>query len=292
MAAAIIKNFFNLVMALDFLCARESVNRRNGVTQSYKPLATARLFLMLSANQLSKSIILPNYAVHPSLFDTKMSESLKNKSRAGRPINANPEVQREKILRAALAEFSVKGFSGASVRTIAQEASIAHGLIRHYFQSKDELFRCAADFLFGQVLSVLQQAATAEFSADPIKRLQNQIRSFVHMSAKLPYMAPFLVQAGLNGGESFIYVVEKYVKPLQELSLAPFREAVAQGLLVDLEPDFIFLIATHAASAPFANSAVRHAVVGDYSTDPVKIDRYADTLINVLMHGCLKKTPG
>ena len=73
--------------------------------------------------------------------------------------------------------------------------------------------------------------------------------------------------------------------------MPPYHDDVAQGLLVDFEPDFIFLIATHAASAPFANSAVRHAVVGDYSTDPVKIDRYADTLINVLMHGCLKKTP-
>jgi len=247
---------------------------------------------MLPAKQLSNSIILVDYAVHSSLFYKTMTEPLKNKTRAGRPINANPEVQRENILRAALAEFSVKGFTGASVRTIAQEAGVAHGLIRHYFQSKDELFRCAADYLFDQVFSVLQQAAAVESSADPIKHLQFQIRSFVHMSAKLPYMAAFLVQAGLNGGENFLYVVQKHVKPLQELSLAPFREAVAQGLLVDFEPDFILLIATHAASAPFANSAVRHAVVGDYSTDPVKIDRYADTLINVLMHGCIKKTPG
>lgn len=127
--------------------------------------------------------------------------------------------------------------------------------------------------------------------ADPIKRLQFQIRSYVHMSAKLPFMAAFLLQTGLNGGENFLYVVEKYVKPLQKLPLTPFREAVDQGLLVDFDPDFIFLIATHAASAPFANSAVRHAVVGDDLTDSVKIDRFADTLINVLMHGLIKKTP-
>ncbi|MDP1758061.1 MAG: helix-turn-helix domain-containing protein, partial [Pseudohongiella sp.] len=64
----------------------------------------------------------------------------KTKARVGRPVNANPEFQRENILRAALAEFSHNGFSGASVRTIAQEAGVAHGLIRHYFLSKDELF--------------------------------------------------------------------------------------------------------------------------------------------------------
>lgn len=261
------------------------------VVQRQPDSATARHSLLLSAKQLSTSIIFVNYAVYPSLFVKKMAEPLKTKPRAGRPINANPEVQRENILRAALAEFSVKGFAGASVRTIAQEAGVAHGLIRHYFQGKDELFRCAADYLFGQVFTILQQAAAGESSADPIKRLQFQIRSFVHMSAKLPYMASFLMQAGLNGGENFLYVVEKYVKPLQELSLAPYREAVDQGLLVDFEPDFVFLITTHAATAPFANSAVRQAMVGDYLTDTVKIDKYADTLINVLMYGSIKKAP-
>lgn len=218
-----------------------------------------------------------------------MTDTKKTKSRAGRPVNAKPEFQRENILRAALAEFSGKGFSGASVRTIAQEAGVAHGLIRHYFQSKDELFKSAADYLFGQVKQSLLESASRELSSDPVQQLKFQIRSFVHLSAKLPYMAAFLMQAGLNGGEQFLYVVDKYVKPLQELSLAPYRDAVAQGLMMDFDPDFVFLIATNAAMAPFANSAVKQAVVGDYATDTVQIDRYADALINILMSGCLSK---
>lgn len=233
------------------------------------------------------------YGCPPFIYiDKFMTEPKKTRSRAGRPVNAKPEFQRENILRAALAEFSGKGFAGASVRTIAQEAGVAHGLIRHYFQSKEELFKSAADFLFGQVQQSLLDSAVPALSSDPVQRLQFQIRSFVHLSAKLPYMAAFLMQAGLNGGEQFSYVVEKYVKPLQELSLAPYREAVAQGLMVDYEPDFVFLIATNAAMAPFANNAVRQAVVGDYAVDGKQIDHYADTLINILMSGSLKhKTP-
>ncbi|MDO9521022.1 MAG: TetR/AcrR family transcriptional regulator [Pseudohongiella sp.] len=218
-----------------------------------------------------------------------MTETSKNKSRAGRPVNANPEHQRENILRAALAEFSAKGFTGASVRTIAQEAGVAHGLIRHYFLSKEELFRSTADYLFGQIHKSLIESAGNESATNPVQQLQQQIRAFVHLSAKLPYMAAFLMQAGLDGGEHFLYVVNKYVKPLQELSLAPYREAVAQGLMRDFEPDFVFLIATHAATAPFANSAIRNVVVGDYMEDTAKIDRYADTLIDILMSGCIKK---
>lgn len=211
----------------------------------------------------------------------------KSRSRAGRPVNANPDFQRENILRAALAEFSTHGFSGASVRTIAQQAGVAHGLIRHYFQGKEELFKSAADYLFGQVRHSLLESASRESSTDPVQQLRFQIRSYVQLSAKLPYMAAFLMQAGLNGGEQFEYVVEKYVKPLQALSLAPYREAVAQGLMIDFEPDFVFLIATHAAMAPFANHAMRQAVMGDYAADSVHLEQYADTLVNILMTGCL-----
>ena len=211
----------------------------------------------------------------------------KSRSRAGRPVNANPGFQRENILRAALAEFSSHGFSGTSVRTIAQQAGVAHGLIRHYFQSKEELFKSAADYLFDQVRRLLLESAARESSTDPVQRLRFQIRSFVHLSAQLPCMAAFLMQAGLNGGEQFVYVVEKFVKPLRELSLVPYRDAVAQGLMIDFDPDFVFLIATHAAMAPFANPAMRQAVMGDSVSDSAQLEQYADTLVDILISGCL-----
>ena len=209
------------------------------------------------------------------------------KSKAGRPVNAKPEQQREKIIRAALAEFSQKGFSGASVRTIALQAGVAHGLIRHYYQSKEELFRSAADFLFEQIAESLSKADDVADCKDPVQQLEFQIRAFVHMSASLPHMAAFLMQAGLDGGEHFAYVIEKHVKPLHELSLAPYRQAVADGLMHDMDPGFVFLIATHAATAPFANMALRHALSDAQVNNATQIEEYANTLIRILLEGSL-----
>lgn len=207
--------------------------------------------------------------------------------KAGRPVNANPGQQRQNIIRAALAEFSQTGFAGTSLRRIAQQAGVAHGLIRHYFQGKEELFHSAADYLFGEMAKPLMQAAEQVGTDDPVRQLTVQVRAYVHMSAQLPYMAGFLLQAGLDGGEHFDYVIETYVKPLQALSLVPFRKAVDQGLMRNMNPDFVFLIATHAATAPFANAALRGALADANSDDAAQIDEYADTLIRILLEGAL-----
>lgn len=210
-----------------------------------------------------------------------------NKAKAGRPVNAKPEQQRGNIIRAALAEFSKTGFAGTSLRRIAEQAGVAHGLIRHYFQSKEELFHSAADYLFGEMAKPLTQAAERADPDDPVGQLTLQVRAYVRMSARVPHMAGFLMQAGLDGGEHFDYVVEKYVKPLQAMSLLPFRKAVAQGLMRNMNPDFVFLIATHAATAPFANAALREALDDANADDAAQIEEYADTLINILLEGAL-----
>lgn len=216
-----------------------------------------------------------------------MTESKRIKSKAGRPVNAKPARQREKIIQSALAEFSHKGFTGASVRTIALQAGVAHGLIRHYFQNKEELFRSAADYLFDQVATSLSPVAENVELQDPVQQLAHQIRSFVRMSARLPHMAGFLMQAGLDGGEHFSYVIEKYVKPLHALSLVPYRQAVAEGLMHNMNPNFVFLIATHAATAPFSNVTLRHALSDLEENDSAQVEEYADTLVRVLLEGAL-----
>src|ERR1700677_4101002 len=53
----------------------------------------------------------------------------------------NPQRTRERILAAALKEFSAKGFAGARVDVIARRASINKRMLYHYFGDKEELFK-------------------------------------------------------------------------------------------------------------------------------------------------------
>ncbi|KZE80785.1 TetR family transcriptional regulator [Paenibacillus elgii] len=48
--------------------------------------------------------------------------------------------RKEQIMDAALKVFSRRGIAGTKMSMIAAEAGISHGLLYHYFKSKDELF--------------------------------------------------------------------------------------------------------------------------------------------------------
>jgi AcrR family transcriptional regulator len=53
----------------------------------------------------------------------------------------DPEATKQRILAAALHEFSAKGISGARVEAIAQRARVNKRMLYYYFGSKDGLFR-------------------------------------------------------------------------------------------------------------------------------------------------------
>ena len=58
-----------------------------------------------------------------------------------KPVRRDPARTQERILCAALAEFSQKGFAGARVNFIARSAGINKRMLYHYFGDKQALFR-------------------------------------------------------------------------------------------------------------------------------------------------------
>lgn len=81
-----------------------------------------------------------------------------------RPVNANAEQTRRKILVAASALFADNGYEGASVRQIASGAGVSLGMIRHYFGSKEGLYRACigtAFEIYGNLGSHIAQGVAA-----------------------------------------------------------------------------------------------------------------------------------
>jgi AcrR family transcriptional regulator len=62
-------------------------------------------------------------------------------SKKSAPPSRNPGRSRERILSAALKEFSAKGFAGARVDAIARRAGINKRMLYHYFGDKEGLFK-------------------------------------------------------------------------------------------------------------------------------------------------------
>jgi TetR/AcrR family transcriptional regulator, fatty acid metabolism regulator protein len=77
-----------------------------------------------------------------------------------------PEAKRDVILGAAVRVFARRGYHGSRVGDIAVEAGVAHGLLYHYFSSKDEVLQTIFRENWGQLLERFRAVERADEPAD------------------------------------------------------------------------------------------------------------------------------
>jgi AcrR family transcriptional regulator len=96
--------------------------------------------------------------------------------------------RRQELLDAAVRVFARKGFRAARVGDIAEEAGVAHGLLYHYFRSKDEvletIFRDTWHLLVAETERIEASGAT----------LPEQLRRFARI-----YLGSWLVTPDVIG---------------------------------------------------------------------------------------------
>jgi len=91
---------------------------------------------------------------------------LTDRSIAPRDRQAGTEEKRRRILDGAVRVFARKGFHGARVGDIAEEAGVAHGLLYHYFSSKDEVLQTVFRENWSELLQRFEQVEASEEPAD------------------------------------------------------------------------------------------------------------------------------
>ncbi len=75
---------------------------------------------------------------------------------------AAQEEKRQLILDAAVRVFARAGYHTSRVGDIAEEAGVAHGLLYHYFSSKDEVLQTVFRENWSQLVTRLEAVAAAE----------------------------------------------------------------------------------------------------------------------------------
>ncbi|KPV59100.1 TetR family transcriptional regulator [Paenibacillus sp. A3] len=84
--------------------------------------------------------------------------------------------RKEQIMEAALKVFSRRGIVGTKMSMIAAEAGISHGLLYHYFKSKDELFTTLVQMAMAGAQDAMKSIYDLQGSPlDKIKYLTNEI---------------------------------------------------------------------------------------------------------------------
>src|SRR5450631_941949 len=72
----------------------------------------------------------------------------------GRPIHADAEATKGRILDSARTLFADVGVDGASVRDVAAGAGVSLAMVHHYFGSKDDLYVACIDTVYAELASM------------------------------------------------------------------------------------------------------------------------------------------
>lgn len=100
-------------------------------------------------------------------------------------------LSRQRILDAAMEEFSRNGYDGASLNTVCAEKGISKGIIYHYFKDKDELYLLCVERCFDAFTAYLQNAA-GSLAGSAQARLQGYFDARLRFFAGHPlYLALF-----------------------------------------------------------------------------------------------------
>lgn len=106
-------------------------------------------------------------------------------------------LSRQRILEAAMEEFSKKGYDGASLNTVCSENGFSKGIIYHYFKDKNELYLLCVEECFREVTSYLKEhAAASDGSAG--RRLQDYFNTRLRFFADHPLCLGIFAEAVFN----------------------------------------------------------------------------------------------
>src|ERR1700716_2493396 len=104
----------------------------------------------------------------------------------GRPVGANSEQPRQRIIGAAMRCVAEVGYSKASIREVARAADMTSGSLYHYFPNKAELLRATGEEIEDVVLPRLQAAAARS------DNIADRLEAVLHESIQLMHDYPSL----------------------------------------------------------------------------------------------------
>lgn len=187
------------------------------------------------------------------------------------------EDKRQQLLGAAVRVFARKGFHASRVGDIAQEAGVAHGLLYHYFKSKDQVLEAVFhenwSILIARIESVEE---TDEPAADQIRHIAAIVlRTWLH----LPDVVRVVIQEFGRSPELGERIGELTL-PIDALQRVIARGIERGEFRKDIDPAF-------AATVVYGSidELLTAWVLGRLPSDEEAVARAEQTLVEVILLG-------
>ncbi len=146
---------------------------------------------------------------------------------------------RQRILDAAMAEFSSKGYEGASLNAACAENGFSKGVVYHHFKDKNELYLLCVQRCFNAVTERLKEAAAC-LSGTAEERLRSYFDARLRFFTQNPLYLGVFAGAAFRPPAELAAEVEARRKEFDRLNLSVLTSLLeGKKLRIGLSPSII-----------------------------------------------------
>jgi TetR/AcrR family transcriptional regulator len=187
------------------------------------------------------------------------------------------------ILNAAKEEFVIYGFQGASIKRIAERASIARANIHYYFKDKTDLYQ--------QLLTDIIEVWNSDYDTlnvenDPAEALKAYIRAKVIHSKEDPYSSRIFASELIHGAPVLDDYLNSVFKEWLQTKVEVIESWIERGLMDKVNPHhLLFLI--WSSTQHYADFSVQVlAGLDKKALNDKDFEQVITSLTDIILKGC------
>jgi len=144
--------------------------------------------------------------------------------------------------------FAESGFQGFSLRELARELGVSHGLMNVRFGSKDELWRAAVEWGLAHVAERLDETP----QQGPVEdRFRHAVVLLLLAINAVPPLLQLVNHEAMADSDRLTFLTETIIKERYSVLEDIVREGIAIGRFRDVPPHLVFLLVAHGGGAVF-----------------------------------------
>jgi AcrR family transcriptional regulator len=199
---------------------------------------------------------------------------------------------RDKILDAAEALFSKRGYAGIGLSEVAESVGLGKSSLFHHFRTKAQLYAAVAGRILERVEVQLMRSLAR--GGDPVVRIERWLDELIDLLAANPTYARILLRSlfeddDLPGDTPEELEAERAVASIMGSVGALLREGMSAGLFRAASVQHLLLTLVGLTVFPFASGDFGAEVLGRDPFDPAEVRRRKREVRDLLRFGIVAR---
>lgn len=191
---------------------------------------------------------------------------------------------RSKLLEAAVSVFGKHGFTGSSVRQIADLAGVNHGSIKYHYSSKNELWRATVAYLYQCMEAAVFENEALWAKMSPREQMVDHIGTYVRFNAAKPEFLRIVMNETISRSERYEWLADNYLRPFTDRAINRVALAQKEGLFrADIPPMNLYYMNIAASRSMFFAGPELADQYGIDVFSEIEIKRHIDALVTLFV---------